>query len=412
MKEQELIIEGSITPDSVLNLCAQIESSNLEVGDKIKFIIDSEGGYVDSGLILAKCIEGIQAIGVICEAVAGGKVWSAALLPYLACNIRSMGSAGSFLIHKVAVPVEENSVMTDADLSELQGMIWRDSDVINEFYRSHGVSEEACRHLWDDEDLLISNEIEALGYGIVTCSDIVGSPLNMRWNNLFLNKKNVSKRMVCRATPCIVNFKSSNMDEKKFEEKFAEVENRLNAKIDDLSEKIMNALVTNKGKNEEDEDDVKVEPMNAEPLTEEELKQLGGHMTKTPVRVEGNDDIKWLAHPGKDVEKDHFVIPITKDGKAVMLPEGDYKTEIDGESFMIHSTGVDSYLHGRGTENEVKEEDVKVENQEEKDVKVEAKSKAPINRKAPQPADNRFKKYWEMSMMYGKGSVGVKNIKK
>lgn len=411
MKEQELIIEGSITPESVLNLCAQIESLNLEVGDKVKFIIDSEGGYVDSGLILAKCIEGLQDMGVIGESVAGGKVWSAAMLPYLACSIRSMGSAGSFLIHKVAVPVEENSVMTDVDLSALQGMIWRDSNLISEFYRSHGVSEEACRHLWEGDDLIVSNELEALAYGIITDANIVKSPINMRWNNLFLNKKNLSKRMVCKATPCIVNFKSSNMDEKKFEEKFAEVENRLNAKIDDLSEKIMNALVTNKSKNEDDEE-LKAEPMNAEPLTEEELKQLGGHMTKTPVTVEGNDAIKWLAHTGKDVEKDHFVIPISKDGKAEMLPEGDYKAEIDGESFMIHSTGVDSYLHGRGTENDG-EEDVKVENEKvEEDVKVEAKSKAPINRKAAPQAPNKFKKYWEMSIACGKGGVGLKSLKK
>lgn len=412
MKEQTVLIEGTITPESVLNLCAQLEGANLESGDKVTVMIDSEGGYVDSGLILAKCIEGLQASGIICESVAGGKVWSAAMLPFLACNSRKMGSAGSFVIHRVAVPVEENAELDMADLSGLQDMVWRDTDVIDSFYRNHGVAENACRALWEGDDLLVSNELEALGYGIITSSDIVGSPLNMRWNNIVINKRVASKKMVCKATPCIINFKSKNeMDEKKFEEKFAEIENRLNAKFDEMGTKILDAL-KNKSKNDEDEEP---EPMNAEAMTEEELKEIGKFMRKTPAEVVGQDEIKWLAHPSEDVEKDHYVMPITKDGKAIMLPEGDYEAKIDGEDFMIHSTGRDMYLHGRGTENfeEVKEKEVKVENEEKKEVEVKAKkTNAPMNRRNPVPTDNTFKKYWEMARNCGKGGVGVKSIKK
>lgn len=416
MKEQTVLIEGAITPESVLNLCAQLEGANLEQGDKVTVMIDSEGGYVDSGLILAKCIEGLQNSGVSCEAIAGGKVWSAAMLPYLACNTRRMGSAGSFLIHRVAVPIEENAELDMADLSGMQDLVWRDTDLIDRFYRDHGINDAACNHLWEGDDLLISNELEALGYGIITNSNIVGSPLNMRWNNLVINKRVVNKKMVCKATPCIVNFKSNNMDEKKFEEKFAEIENRLNAKFDEMGGKILDAL-KNRSKNDDEDDDV--EPMNTEALTEEELKELGKHMTKTVVEMDGQPEVKWLAHPGKDVEKDHYVIPITKDGKAIMLPEGDYETKIDGESFMVHSTGVTSYLHGRGTENaefdETKEKDVKIENEEkeEKFVKIESRgSKAPVNRRANIPTKNAIKQYWEMAMRCGKGGVGLKEIKK
>lgn len=415
MKEKEIVIEGLITPESVIDLCNQIENSELEEGDKLRITIDSEGGFVDSGMILANCIEGIQKAGVICESVAGGKVWSAAMLPYLACNIRKMGTAGSFLIHKVMIPIEEDTALTSPDLNEMQDAIWRDSDMINDYYRKRGVDDSACNHLYVGDDLLIANELEAYASGIITATNLVSSSLNMRWNNFRVNRNTVRKKMVCKATPVIMNFKSINeMNEKRLEERFEEIENRLNEKIDDLSEKVLNAL---KGRKNEEEDDVKPEPMNAEPLTEEELKQLGKHMTKTEVKVESQPDIKWLAHPGRDVEKDHFVIPITKDGKAVMLPEGDYETEIDGESFMIHSTGVDTYLHGRGTENmeveEGKEKVVKVENEEkEKELEIKERSKAPVNRRPAPKVVNAGKAYWELALKYGKGCVGVKSVKK
>lgn len=419
MKEKEIVIEGSITPEMVVGLCGQLEGANLEKGDLLNVLIDSEGGYVDAGLILAECIEGLQNNGIMCKAVAGGKVWSAAMLPFLACNIRMMGSAGSFLIHKVMVPIEKDTALEMTDINLLQDEVWNNTNLIDEYYKKHNISESARSHLWRGDDLFVNNELEALAYGIITSSDIIGSPINMRWNNIFVSKKSVNKKVVCKATPYIINFKSNNnMDEKKFEEKFAEIENRLNAKLDDLSTKVLDAL--NRSKNEDD--DTKPEPMNAEPLTEEELKQLGKHMTKTPVAIETEPDIKWLAHPGKDVEKDHFVIPISKDGKAVMLPEGDYEVKIDGESFMIHSTGVDSYLHGRGVENDGEEvevekkafevEDKKKNEKEVTETKVETKSKAPMNRKPGMNAVNVAKAYWEMARKYGKGGVGVTNLKK
>lgn len=173
---------------------------------------------------------------------------------------------------------------------------------------------------------------------------------------------------------------------------------------------IQEALKPEGKKNEDEKEDKKNE---GEALTEEEAKSMAPHFRKTPVTVEGQEDIKYIAHPGKDVEKDHFVIPIDKDGKAKMLPEGDYKVNDGDDEFLLHSTGTTAYIHGRGeegkkneTEEETKPEDKK--NETEEITKHEVVTKAPVNRGTSGSKFSKVEREYYLAQKYcGRGAVGA-----
>lgn len=57
-------------------------------------------------------------------------------------------------------------------------------------------------------------------------------------------------------------------------------------------------------------------------LTEDELAKLKGYMHKTPVEVEGNEEVKYLVHGAKDLEIDHDVWPIAEGGDIVNSEAG------------------------------------------------------------------------------------------
>lgn len=87
-------------------------------------------------------------------------------------------------------------------------------------------------------------------------------------------------------------------------------------------------------------------------LTEDELAKLKGYMHKTPVEVEGNEEVKYLVHGAKDLEIDHDVWPIAEGGDIVKLEAGDHKCKVDGEDFVIHSTGDEWFIHSKDVANQ------------------------------------------------------------
>lgn len=185
--------------------------------------------------------------------------------------------------------------------------------------------------------------------------------------------------------------------------------------------------------------DTEEEPMNeAAAMSPEELGKLDGVMFKTSASIEGSDEVKYLAHPAKVVEKDHFVIPIAEDGSVVRLAEGDHKVTVDGKEFTISSTGDEWYIQAAGPENQntgteqAPSTGTEVENEEEPETEtppateeepeVEDKGNPkPMNKKpqsaAPKPntqkapvvnKNNHAKAMHEMFAGYGPGCVGNK----
>lgn len=172
-------------------------------------------------------------------------------------------------------------------------------------------------------------------------------------------------------------------------------------------------------------------------LTEDELAKLKGYMHKTPVEVEGNEEVKYLVHGAKNLEIDHDVWPIAEGGDIVKLEAGDHKCKVDGEDFVIHSTGDEWFIHSKDVANQEPtpaatpdstptpaptnededENEPKDPKPEEEDPKPEDKpkaqnkgSQAPKREtgKVPVNKSNIAKEAYELFQAYGPGCVGAK----
>lgn len=407
----EIFIKDAITPESGIAITGQMAGMELAEGDILNIYFDSEGGYIEPAFLIARCIEGIQSSGVICHGIALGKVWSSAIIPYLSCAVREMSADGEFLIHKVSINVDGLGQVDSEEVANLNGSLWDITYAIDKHYQDRKVSPEAISHLYRGDDLIVNNVLEAIGYGLVTNSDIVKLALNMRINNL---KKIFSKKplAVYRLTCNFKQFKDEMQMNTDLDKKIETVRNEMEKKFDEKLDAVLNAIKDLGKLRNSDEIKVEEETKNeAEALTDKELASMREHMKKTPVTVEGNDDVKWLAHPSKDLEKDHFVIPITKDGKAIFLPEGDYKVNDGDDEFLLHSTGTTSYIHGRGIEGKGRNEgeeisEEKPEPKNEKEVKEEKVTRAPLNKGTTGVKNNKVKEYYLQALRFGRGGVG------
>lgn len=420
--EYNITLQGSITLDTGIAISGQIAGMSFNEGDAVNLYIDSEGGYIESAFVIARCIEGLQEAGILCRGIAIGKVWSAALIPYLSCYERVCAPDANFLIHPVTIDVDGLGTATANDLGQMESDIWNITYSIEDHYRKNGVKEEVTKFLYGEKELTCDSPVIAKGYGLVTDMNVVEAPSGVQLSNLtnWFKGKGKNVKPIYRLSK---NYKHLNdFEMATLDEKIENMRNELGAEMDKKLNEMSEALneirksVCGSKKNEEDAKN------EAEEMTEEEVKSMAPHFRKTPVTVEGAEEIKWLAHPGKDIEKDHFVIPIDKDGKAKMLPEGDYTVKEDDEDFLLHSTGTTAYIHGRGAEgkkNESEEEeeeknedkpelpkDKKNETEEVKETKFV--TKAPLNKGTSGTKVSKAEKYWKEAMQYfGPGSVGI-----
>lgn len=391
----QIFIKDEIKPETAVEITGQLAGMSFEAGDEVDFYFDSEGGYIEPAFVIAHCIDTLIEEGVVTRGIVTGRCNSSAIIPFLSCIIRECTEGASFLIHPVTVNVDEAGDINAKEANDIASSIRDITYGIENHYRSKGVKEEAIKFLYGEDELNITSALLAKGYGLITELEPVSAPMNMKrgfLKDLFSNRKTG----IYKLTRNYKQFKNDfGMD---IDEKITNMKNEILAEVKNA---IQEALKPEDKKNE------------GEALTEEEAKSMAPHFRKTPVTVEGQEDIKYIAHPGKDVEKDHFVIPIDKDGKAKMLPEGDYKVNDGDDEFLLHSTGTTAYIHGRGeegkkneTEEETKPEDKK--NETEEITKHEVVTKAPVNRGTSGSKFSKVEREYYLAQKYcGRGAVGV-----
>ena len=400
----QIFIKDEIKPETAVEITGQLAGMSFEAGDEVDFYFDSEGGYIEPAFVIAHCIDTLIEEGVVTRGIVTGRCNSSAIIPFLSCLIRECTEGASFLIHPVTVNVDEAGDINAKEANDIASSIWDITYGIENHYRSKGVKEEVIKFLYGEDELNITSALLAKGYGLLTELEPVSAPMNMKrgfLKDLFSNRKTG----IYKLTRNYKQFKNDfGMD---IDEKITNMKNEILAEVKNA---IQEALKPEGKKNEDEKEDKKNE---GEALTEEEAKSMAPHFRKTPVTVEGQEDIKYIAHPGKDVEKDHFVIPIDKDGKAKMLPEGDYKVNDGDDEFLLHSTGTTAYIHGRGeegkkneTEEETKPEDKK--NETEEITKHEVVTKAPVNRGTSGSKFSKVEREYYLAQKYcGRGAVGV-----
>lgn len=413
-----LKIQGEIEPEMLENLAQQIEEQAIDAGDSVDVLFDSVGGAVDVAFAIANVFEEMQESGVKMRAVAEGKVYSSTIVPFLSIADRVAIKGSSFLVHKATY---DNLTNIDKDqLRELQNELEAYTDILYDFYDDHGISREVRTYLKQGDGITIDEPNDMVDAGFI--SKVVNERARI-YNRL--------ARVVDYILPSSPNFsyiinshqiQQNLMTSKQIKALVAEgLKEAVPQIIQGVAAVIKNEMIP-----------AEEEPMNeAAAMSPEELGKLDGVMFKSPVAVEGSDEVKYLAHPTKEVEKDHFVVPIAEDGSVVKLAEGDHKVTVDGKEYTIHSTGDEWYIHAAGPENENpgteeaasteteienEEEEEKTSETEEEKEKVEDKkpvNKKPLlkpnNQKVPTaPKNSHAKAMHDMFAGYGAGCVGNK----
>ena len=108
-------IQGVIEPDMLKQLAEQIEEQKIESGDKVNVLFDSIGGVIDVAFGMAEVFDTMQSEGIELRAVAEGKVYSSAIIPFLAIENRVGLKHCSVLVHPACY-----EMLTDVTLDSIE----------------------------------------------------------------------------------------------------------------------------------------------------------------------------------------------------------------------------------------------------------------------------------------------------
>lgn len=417
-------IQGVIEPDMLKQLAEQIEEQKIESGDKVNVLFDSIGGVIDVAFGMAEVFDTMQSEGIELRAVAEGKVYSSAIIPFLAIENRVGLKHCSVLVHPARY-----EMLTDVTLDsieETKAELGNYTEMMEEFYEEHGVPKNIRKHLRNGSELTLRGR-DLIKAGFIT--DFVTESAQL------YNKFRAAVDKYFPAVPQFNYILNSNQIS-------SMTSKQVKAMVDKAISEVIPGIVAGVAKAvNEALTAPEEEPMNkATELTKDELAKLKGYMHKTPVEVEGNEEVKYLVHGAKDLEIDHDVWPIAEGGDIVKLEAGDHKCKVDGEDFVIHSTGDEWFIHSKDVANQdptpaptpdstptptpaPTNEDPE-ENDEPKDPKPEEEDPKPEDKPKPQnkgsqapkretgkvPVNksNIAKEAYELFQQYGPGCVGAK----
>lgn len=422
-----LKIQGAIEPEMLDDLARQIEEQAIKSGDDVDILFDSCGGAVDVAFTIAQAFEEMQDSGVNMRAVAEGKVYSSAIVPFLSIDNRVALKGSSFLVHKATY---DNLTNIDKDqLRELQNELEAYTDILYDFYDDHGITREVRTYLKQGDGITLDKPEDMVDAGFISkvvnerarIYNKVMHEIMRGFDRLFPSSPNFS--YIYNSHQIQQNLMTNKQTKALVVEALKEAMPEI---VKGVASVIKNELIP----------ETEEEPLNeAVAMSPEKLGKLEGVMFETPATVEGSEEVKYLAHPTKAVEKDHFVVPIAEDGSVVKLPEGDHTVTVDGKEYTIHSTGDEWYIHNAGpanedpgteeapsTETELSNEDADPEKEEEKKEEPGVEDKAkPVNKKAqpalPKPNTLKVpvanktayvKTLHDMFASYGPGCVGSK----
>lgn len=146
-------IQGVIEPDMLKQLAEQIEEQKIESGDKVNVLFDSIGGVIDVAFGMAEVFDTMQSEGIELRAVAEGKVYSSAIIPFLAIENRVGLKHCSVLVHPARY-----EMLTDVTLDsieETKAELGNYTEMMEEFYEEHGVPKNIRKHLRNGSELTL-----------------------------------------------------------------------------------------------------------------------------------------------------------------------------------------------------------------------------------------------------------------
>lgn len=370
---KQIKITDVIEPPMLSDIAEQIENQKIGSGDNVDVLFDSCGGAVDVAFAIADLFEQMQSEGVNLRAVAAGKVYSSAIVPFLAIENRVAQEGSSFLVHKATYPVLE-----DQDKDELRMRVEEleaYTDELYDFYDDHGIAREVRKHLKEGDDLMLTDRQEIINAGFVPSFVAAAGNLYARLKRGF--------EQIFPASPqfsYVMNLKELNqntniMNSKQLLAKVSNLEKAIE-KLTGVVSVVVNAIA--------ETDDTEKGPTNeATALPETAMNGLCGNLYGTPVVIEDNEDVKFLGHFGQNMASGGTMMPLNADFKPVKLPDGDVSVKVGEEEFKMASNGgllTMSPIPG----NEVDPED-EPENAAEEPEKDKEPEKSPSN-ETPAPA--------------------------
>ena len=371
---KQIKIADVIEPPMLSDIAEQIARQSISTGDDVDVLFDSCGGAVDVAFAIADLFEQMQEEGVNLRAVAAGKVYSSAIVPFLAIENRVAQEGSSFLVHKATYPVLE-----DQDKDELRMRVEEleaYTDELYDWYDDHGIARDVRKHLKEGDDLMLTDKAEIINAGFVP-SFIAAA------NNVYARIKRGIEQ-IFPASPqfsYVMNLKELNqntniMNSKQLLSKISRLESVVE-KLADTMSVVVNAITEG--------DDTEKSPTNeATALPETAMNGLCGNLYGTPVVIEDNEDVKFLGHFGQNMASGGTMMPLNEDFAPVALPDGDVTVKVGEEEFKMASNG--GLLTMAPTPgNEATDPDDEPENAEDEQEKEKEAEKAPSN-ETPAPA--------------------------
>lgn len=411
--EKIINLAGEINGECLEEFTMNVINSDFAPEDTCVVNIDSPGGSIDHAFAMADVLKNLKEAGCNVKTINRGKVWSSAIVPYLEGDERQYTDGSSFLVHPVMLDLKGDIQLDVEKLEDMKREVVDFGDKLAEFYLEKQIPEEIAQHLYTGSDVMITTPEQMKAANFITTEQPLPKATNFKkFRQEFIERVFPAKPLyyISNNKQLKDQLKQNIMTDDKVINEIIE-----SPKFHDALKNAFNEVIEEKfkGKNLEEEVKKETELLNeGTPLTDEEAKEFAKAARKTEVTVEGQPEIKWLAHPGKDLEKDHYVVPISKDGKLVALPEGDYRIEADGDKFVVHSTGIDWYIHRTGEGDDLKKNEgleEKTKTQPVNETEIEVKKTMPVNKKGINlgGVNERVKRYYELAKeMGGKSAVG------
>ena len=207
--EKQVNINGEITPDTLLEFTSKVAENEAE--SELSIFIDSEGGCIASALLIAAEIDKLKKKGIKITTVADGKVYSSAVVIYLAGDVKifNLLKSPKILVHKVSVILEQDLDLHNIDeqYSQTKEELVQFSQELREYYAKKGVSPEVIEKLTGDSDFIVDNFEAAKNYGLADAS--VGK-INMFRE--YVNLLKHTKKPLYKTSTTYLNYKNLKMD--------------------------------------------------------------------------------------------------------------------------------------------------------------------------------------------------------
>ncbi len=145
---------------------------------EIMLLIESPGGFVHEGLALYSDLRARAEKDVVVKAEARGVVASAAVLPYLAGDTRTMGDGSMLMVHNpwgVLIAVGDYADTEKASKQQLNGLKSHTTNYLEILAKRTKMTKQAARKAMDDETWYTADQAIDSGYAAKAVPEMVAT---------------------------------------------------------------------------------------------------------------------------------------------------------------------------------------------------------------------------------------------